>query len=75
MKKAFMVELTLMTRVEVDVPEDWENNGGALEAIEDAACFKLHKHISEGYSPICPENVTKISEDYECPVGFDEDEF
>jgi hypothetical protein len=73
MKKAFMVELTLMTRVEVDVPEDWENNGGALESIEDAACHRLHQHIAEGYSPICPENVTRIREDFECPVGFEEE--
>lgn len=67
MKKAFIVELTLMTRVEVDVPEDWENNGNALDEIEDAACFRLHKHIADGNSPICPENVTKISEDLEYP--------
>jgi hypothetical protein len=73
MKKAFLVDVTLRTRVIVDVPENWDENETTLDKIGLIACEKLTEQIRSNENPICLDNVGEIEEDYECPFGtFDE---
>jgi hypothetical protein len=73
MKKAFLVDVTLRTRVIVDVPENWDENETTLDKIGLIACEQLTEQIRSNENPICLDNVGEIEEDYECPFGtFDE---
>ena len=78
MKKAFLVDVSLRTRVEVDVPDDFdlanttEQDEATLDAIGLAACERLTDFVLSGDgNPICLDNVVEIEEDYEMP--YDED--
>lgn len=78
MKKAFLVDVALRTRVEVDVPDDFdlatttEADETVLDAIGLAACERLTGFVLSGDgNPICLDNVVEIEEDYEMP--YDED--
>ena len=76
MKKAFLVDVSLRTRVEVDVPDDFdqanttEQDEATLDAIGLAACNRLTGFVLSGEgNPICLDNVVEIEEDYEMPFG------
>ena len=81
MKKAFLVDVCLRTRVEVDVPDDFdlmnttEQDEAILDNIGKLACERLTGFVVSGEgNPICLDNVVEIEEDYECPFGtFEED--
>lgn len=74
MKKAFLVDVALRTRVEVDVPDDFdlatttEADENVLDAIGIAACKRLTDFVMSGEgNPICLDNVVEIEEDFEIP--------
>lgn len=69
MKKAFLVEVSAMTRVVVDVSEDWQNNPEDVEKIESAACDKLNTSLF----PFVEENVLTMEEDLEMPYNSEEE--
>ena len=76
MKKAFLVEVALRTRVEVDIPDNFDlsNTSEADEVVLDAigisACKRLTGFVLSGEgNPICLDNVVEIEEDYEMPYG------
>lgn len=77
-KKAFLTTFIIMTRVVVDVPEDFDAYNCATKEHEDA-WYSIVKEAREnilvnpeGY--ICGDNIDEIKEDKECPYGtFEED--
>lgn len=74
MEKSFLVDVTLRTRVVVDVPDNWDENESTLDKIGLVACERLTEQVKSDGNPICLDNVGVIEEDYECPVGtFNED--
>lgn len=79
-KKAYLATFVIMTRVVVDVPEDFDVNNCNLVIEEHAEAWdsivkEARKNILEnpkGY--ICGDNIDEIEEDKECPYGtFKED--
>lgn len=72
MKKAFLVDVVLRTRVVVDVPDNWDENDDVLDNIGQVACDKLTGFVMSGDNPICLDNVGEIEEDMEVPE-LDED--
>lgn len=72
MKKAFLVDVVLRTRVVVDVPDNWDENDDVLDNIGQVACNKLTGFVMSGDNPICLDNVGEIEEDTEVPE-LDED--
>ena len=68
MKKAFLVDVVLRTRVVVDVPENWDRNDDVLDNISQVACDRLTGFVLNGDNPICIDNVDNIVEDIEMPV-------
>ena len=72
MKKAFLVDVALRTRVVVDVPDNWDENDDVLDNIGQVACNKLTGFVMSGDNPICLDNVGEIEEDMEVPE-LDED--
>ena len=72
MKKAFLVDVVLRTRVVVDVPDNWDENDDVLDNIGQVACNKLTGFVMSGDNPICLDNVGEIEEDMEVPE-LDED--
>ena len=74
MKKAFLVDVVLRTRVVVDVPDNWNENDDVLDNIGQVACDRLTGFVMSGDNPICIDNVGEIEEDMEVPFGeLDED--
>ena len=72
-KKAFLTTFVVMTRVVVDVPEDFDVHNCITKEHEDAwdsIVKEARENIlvnPEGY--ICGDNVDEIQEDKECPYG------
>lgn len=74
MKKAFLVDVVLRTRVVVDVPDNWNENDDVLDNIGQVACDRLTGFVMSGDNPICLDNVGEINEDSEVQYGeLDED--
>jgi hypothetical protein len=69
MKKAFLVDVVLRTRVVVDVPDNWDENDDVLDNIGQVACDRLTDFVMSGDNPICLDNVGEINEDSEIPYG------
>ena len=69
-KKAFLVDFSVRTRVVVNLPErkkeTTELNDNDVDIIASAARDKI---LSDAKDYICPDNLTEINEDFECPYG------
>lgn len=70
MKKAFLVDIYVRTRIISDIPEE-EPNEKTMDEIAQKAIEKILKSPSEY---IITDNVMEIEDDLECPYGtFKED--
>lgn len=67
MKKAFLVKASVMTRVVVDVPEDYnEDNAVPMdiwEKVVDLAIPRLKNNINDF------DSIEEVEPDFECPYG------
>ena len=71
MKKAFLVDFSIRTRVIVDIDDNLEDknpqtNDGLWGDIVDKAEDKVGNN---SWDYICYDNVTEVIEDTECPYG------
>ena len=76
MKRAYLVEFSIKTRVVVEIPQDKANNSPNKDdelfaIIADTAIDKIASN-PRGY--LVRENVDDLVEDWECPVGTFEGE-
>lgn len=76
MKKAFLVKATVMTRIIIDVDDDFETrdidttiNGTLTNDEWDRAVRVAIPHLQDNI--LCEDNINAIVEDIECPYGFD----
>ena len=79
MKKAFIADFNIRTRVIVDVPEYYrvaENNAEYSDKIAEAACKKMSQLVVDTeQNPFVISNVTHITEDIDNPYGRGEDDY
>lgn len=78
MKKAFIADFLISTRVIVDVPEYYrvaENNAEYSDKIAEAACNQIKSRIDNGEQVFGIHDVTYIAEDTETPYGKGKDDF
>jgi hypothetical protein len=74
MKKAFIADFSVKTRVIVDIPEGMkEGSDEELNLIAKKASERIHHCGAESY--ITPDNVIEIEEDTECPYADGEENF
>ena len=68
MKQAFLVKASVMTRVVVDVPEDYNEDDAVptdiWEKVVDLAIPRLKDNINDF------DSIEEVEPDLECPYGF-----
>jgi hypothetical protein len=70
MKKAFLVEASVMTRVIIDVPDNFDGNLSNEDW--DKAVKMAMPNLRENV--LCEDNIANIKTDIDCPFGtFDDD--
>ena len=78
MKKAFIADFNISTRVIVDVPEYYrvaEDNADYSDKIAEAACNQIMSRIDKGEKVFGINDVTYIAEDTKTPYGKGEDDY
>ena len=67
MKQAFLVKASVMTRVVVDVPEDYNEDDAVpmdiWEKVVDLAIPRLKNNINDF------DSIEEVEPDFECPYG------
>jgi hypothetical protein len=76
MKKAFVVKATVMTRIVIDVDDDFETrdidttiNGTLTDDEWNKAVREAIPRLQDNI--LCEDNIDAIVEDIECPYGYD----
>lgn len=70
MKKAFLVNFSITTRVEVDVPEDFNEYDSDSNGFEEVVAEARDNILEKPMNYLYEENV-EIREDTECPYDGD----
>ena len=63
MKRAYLVEVSIMTRVVV------ECRGDKIDEEAEASRLAIGKISANPLDYLCEDNVAEIREDFECPYG------